>query len=284
MSALVVNFNAEASSAILNLNTTDQALSHAIAVLSSGKAIQTAQDNPAGYVISQYLQFQSTGTAQSTGNAQQGEAVLNVAAGGLAQINGLLDQMEQLATSSANAGVMDSSTLNANQTQYSAIQTQIQAIVQETQFGLQPLLGGTYTSESFQVGAFTFNVITLSISAMTLGGIQSGAGAFEGGLGIGGTSVTNSFVASAAIASIQFAISYLGEVESQVGATQQTLVALANNLTQTTTALNSANSTVTDANMASEMTTFTTDQVLLQSGLAMLGQAQANPTLVLKLI
>jgi len=280
MSALVVNFNSEAASSILNLDSTDQALSNAISVLSSGKQVATAEDNPAAYVISQYLQYQSTGTTQATMNAQTGEAVLNVAAGGLAQINGLLDQMEQLATSSANSGSMDSSTLNANQTQYSALQAQITAIISETQFGLQPLLGGTYSNESFQVGAFTFNVITLSISSMTLAGSPVAAT----GLGITGSGVSLATTASSAIASIQFALSYLGEVESAVGATQQTLTELSNNLTTATTNLQSANSTISDANMAAEMTTFTTDQVLLQSGLAMLGQAQANPTLVLKLL
>jgi flagellin len=280
MSALVVNFNTEAANSLLNLDTTDQALSSAIAVLSSGKLVNSAQDNPAAYVISQFLQFQSTGTTQSINNTQTGEAVLNVAAGGISQINGLLDQMEQLATSSANSGAMDSSTLNANATQYSALQAQITAIVGETQFGLQPLLGGTYSSESFQVGAFTFNVITLSISAMTVGGNEN----LGAGLGILGTSVSNATAASLAIASIQFALSYLGSVEAAVGATQQTLTALSNNLTTANTNLQSANSTITDANMAEEMTTFTTDQVLLQSGLAMLGQAQANPTLVLKLL
>lgn len=279
MSALIVNFNAEASSAILNVNATDAQLSSAIAKLSSGLAVQTAKDNPASYVISQYLQYQNTGITQSFTNAQSGTAVLNIAAGSLAQINGLLDQMEQLATSSANSGTMDSSTFNANQTQYSAVQAQISAIVAETQFGLQPLINGSYANESFQVGAFTFNVITLSIS-----GISTGGDAVSHGLNILGTSVTNSVVASAAIASIQFAISFLGEVEASVGATQQTLTELATNLSVTGTNVSAANSSIVDVNMAQEMTSFTTDQILLQSGLSMLGQAQANPTLVLKLL
>ncbi|HUY86172.1 MAG TPA: flagellin, partial [Acidimicrobiales bacterium] len=67
-------------------------------------------------------------------------------------------------------------------------------------------------------------------------------------------------------------------------AKQQQLTAFVQDLQTTSTNVQSANSTVVDVNMAQEMSSFTTDQILLQSGLSMLGQAQANPTLVLKLL
>ncbi len=273
MSSLVVNFNAEAANAVLNLDSTNTQLSQAIQQLSSGLAVQYSYQGPASWSISQFLQYQNAGDTQGVANATQGVSVLNIASGAINQIAGILDQMEQLATSSANSGAMTSTQQAANNTQYQALLSELNSIVSNTTYGTQQLISGAYASETFQVGFQSSNVFSVTISAAT-----------TSGLGISGGAISTSSGASAAIGSINAALGKISSIGSSIGSGQVELQAFVQDLQTMSTNVQAANSSVVDVNMAQEMTQFTTDQILLQSGLSMLGQAQANPTLVLKLL
>ncbi len=385
MSALDVNFNAEAAGSMLNLDRTNIALSEAIQELSSGLAVQDAEQGPAAWSISNYLQYQNSGDEQSLSNTQQGVSVLNIASGAINQIAGILDQMEQLATSSANSGAMTTTQMAANNVQFQALSGEINKIVANTKYGTKALLDGTYgqsgqattpepptTYASFpgiivSPGFNTFDVnadgstesltvpngtytaaqfltalnnagqalaipVTVSVDGSGYvvfsapGSVQilpssnlyslandgwfpklqgSAPGTPEqfqvgfqstdtlqvavpsvasSALGISSASISTQSGASEAIAAVQSALGTLTSVSATVGATQDQLQALHQDLQSMSTNVQAANSSVVDVNMAQEMTTFTTQQILMQSGLSMLGQAQANPTLVLKLL
>ncbi len=272
MSSLVVNFNAEAANAVLNLDSTNTQLSQAIQQLSSGLAVQYSYQGPASWSISQFLQYQNAGDTQGVANATQGVSVLNIASGAINQIAGILDQMEQLATSSANSGAMTSTQQAANNTQFQALISEINTIVSNTTYGTQGLLSGAYASETFQVGFQSSNTFSVTISNST-----------ASALGVSGT-ISTSAGASAAITSVKTALNNISSIGSKIGSGQVQLQAFVQDLQTMSTNVQAANSSVVDVNMAQEMTQFTTDQILLQSGLSMLGQAQANPTLVLKLL
>jgi flagellin len=279
MSSLVVGTNVEALNALTLLDQTDLQLSHVEAELASGKQIMSAQDNPAGYVIGQFLSLEAAGEQTAITNANTGISVLQIANGALQQIGGLLQQMYQLAESSANAGTMSSATLSANQQQYSALLAEVEQIATTTDYQQTLLINGSYVNETFQVGPYNTDVITLSISGATIGGTAGVTG-----LGIAGTSVGTPTAASQAMASLLVAISYVNSVESSVGATQQELQALVQNLTVANQNTQAAYSQIVNVNMAQATTQFATLQILLQSGTAMLAQAQTNPTIVLKLL
>ncbi len=181
--------------------------------------------------------------------------------------------MEQLATSSANAGAMNSVAQQQNEVQFTALYLEINNIVANTTYGNQPLLNGSYNNETFQIGFQSSNTINVSIPSLTFGG-----------LGLTGLKVYNASLATVAITGIQNALQILSNASATVGASQDQLQAFVQDLQTMSTNVESANSSVVDVNMAQGMTQFTTDQILLQSGLSMLGQAQANPTLVLKLL
>jgi flagellin len=83
---------------------------------------------------------------------------------------------------------------------------------------------------------------------------------------------------------VQAAIATVDTIEAKVGATQNELQSVAANLTVGQQNLTAAESQLTNVNMASEMTTYSQDQILMQTGVAMLAQAQQNPSLILKLI
>jgi len=277
MSSLVVNTNQSAINAFNNLNSTDGAMSKAISELSSGLAIQTAADNPAGYVVAEGLESQANGFTQAISNAQSGVSLIQTASGALNQITSILQTMNQLALSSANGATNDTPSLNANEQEFVALQNQIDQIANTTSYGTKVLLDGSFSNQSLQVGAFDSSSQQL---VLTVGAATTGA------LGVASTSVGVATQASAqaAISAVQAAISNVASVEANVGATQNQLSVVVANLTVGQQNLQAAYSGLVDVNFAQETTQFTTDQILLQSGVAMLSQAQQTPSLVLKLL
>lgn len=277
MSSLVVNTNLSAINAYNNLNNTDDAMTSAISQLSSGLQIQTAADNPAGYVVSQALESQSNGYSQAISNAQNGVSLIQTASGALNQIASILQTMDQLALNSANGATNDSNSLNANQQEFQALQNEIDQIADTTSFGTTNLLDGSFSNQILQVGAFdnSNQQITLTISAATTGALSIASST---------VAVSSQTAAESAVSAVQAAINTVASIEAAVGATQNQLQAVVANLTVGQQNLTAAYSGLVDVNFAQETTTFTTDQILMQSGIAMLSQAQQTPSLVLKLL
>ena len=277
MSSQVVNTNQSAINAFNNLNATDSDMSKAISELSSGLAIQTAADNPAGYVVAEGLESQANGFSQAISNAQAGVSLIQTASGALNQITSILQTMNQLALSSANGATNDTPSLNANEQEFVALQNQIDQIAETTSYGTKVLLDGTFSNQSLQVGAFDASSQQL---VLTIGAATTGA------LGVASTAVSVGSQASAqaAISAVQAAISNVASVEANVGAIQNQLAVVVGNLTVGQQNLQAAYSGLVDVNFAQETTQFTTDQILMQSGVAMLSQAQQQPSLVLKLL
>jgi flagellin len=277
MSSLVVNTNQSAINAFNNLNSTDTAMSKAISELSSGLQIQTAADNPAGYVVAEGLESQANGFTQAISNAQAGVSLIQTASGALNQITSILQTMNQLALSSANGATNDTGSLNANEQEFVALQNQIDQIAGTTSYGTKALLDGSFSNQSLQVGAFdnSNQQLVLTIGAATTGALSVSSSA---------VSVASQASAQAAVSAVQAAISSVASIEANVGATQNQLAVVVANLTVGQQNLQSAYSGLVDVNFAQETTTFTTDQILMQSGVSMLSQAQQTPSLVLKLL
>ena len=277
MSSLVVNTNESAINAFNNLNSTDSAMTKAISELSSGLQIQTAADNPAGYVVAEGLESQANGFTQAISNAQAGVSLIQTASGALNQITSILQTMNQLALSSANGATNDTQSLNANEQEFVALQNQIDQIANTTSYGTKALLDGTFSNQSLQVGAFdnSNQQLTLTVGAATTGAL---------GVSAASVSVTTQSSAQAAVSAVQAAISSVASIEANVGATQNQLAVVVANLTVGQQNLQAAYSGLVDVNFAQETTTFTTDQILMQSGVSMLSQAQQTPSLVLKLL
>ena len=276
MSSLVVDTNLSALQAINDLNATDSSMTSAIKKLSSGLQIQTAATGPAQYVISQALQSQSSGYNTAIQNAQDGVSLIQTAAGALNQISSILQTMDQLALTSANTATQTTTSNKANQSEFTALKKDITEIAQTTTFGQKALLTVTGGFKgTLQVGAFnnTNQQIALSFSSVSLTSLT-----------LTTVAITSAVSARAAISSVQSALSTVDSIASGVGAKQNELQAIVANLTVGQQNLQAANSQLVDVNMAQQMTTFSTDQILMQTGVSMLAQAQQAPSMVLKLI
>lgn len=276
MSSLSVNTNVNAISAFNNLSRTDSQLTTAMNRLSSGLRVQTAADDPAGFVVSQYLNNQAGGYGVAVSNGQNAVSVLQVAMGALNQSAQILQTMEQLATQSSNGGVADATAQSADQQEFSALQSELDQIAHTTQFGQTQLLDGTYNG-TFQIGAYnaTFDQISVSISS---------AGSTALGVGVAAASVGTTTAAQTAITLVQTALSNLNALSAKLGASQNEIQGIVANMTIGQQNLTAAASSITDTNMAQEMTRFTSKQILMQTGESMLAQANSAPQLVLKLL
>jgi flagellin len=275
--SLSVNTNLSAIEAYNNLNTTNTAMQTSINQLSSGLKIQTAADNAAGYVISQGLQTQANGLGVAINNGQDAVSVLQIATGAMNQQISILQTMNQLATQAANGGANNKTSNNADQQEFKALQSQLDQIAGSTQFGSTQLLDGTYTGQSFQIGAYATSVDQVVVSIGNLSAASLGVSSTS-------TNISTASAALSAMASVQAAITAVASAEASVGAAQNQIQDIIANDTVAQQNVTSANSTLVDTNMAKAMTTFSSQQVLMQAGVGMLSQAQALPQLILKLI
>ncbi len=275
--SLSINTNIAAIDAYNNLNSTSNALDKTISQLSSGLQIQTAADNASGYVISQDLQVQSNGLNVSISNGQNAISVLQVADGAMNQQTAILQRMNELATQASNAGSMSTSAYTAVNSEYQALSTQLNQIANSTSYGssTNTLLNGCVSNLTFQLGAYNSSndVVAVTLNATTVGALN-----------LITSSISSLTFATQAMSSVQSAIDFIATVQGALGAAQNQIQADIANLTVTQQNVQSANSTLVDANMAQTMTTFTSQQILMQAGTAMLGQAQQLPAMLLKLI
>ena len=278
--SLSINTNIAAIDAYNNLNNTSNAMQTTIQQLSSGLQIQTAADNASGYVISQGLQTQANGLGVAINNGQNAISVLQIASGAMNQQVSILQRMNELATQAANQGATNPNSLAADQQEFQALQNQLDQIATSTSFGGTSLLTGSYTNQVFQIGAYASSVdqVTVSIGALTTGALSVAA---SGSYAI---SIGTVSAAISAMAAVQSAIMSVASVEASVGAVQNQIQAVVANDTVGQQNVQAANSSLVDTNMAQAMTTFSSQQVLMQAGVAMLSQAQALPQLILKLI
>lgn len=278
MSSLVINTNTSAINAYDNLNATNEQLNNVISELSSGLSIQTAANGPAAYVVGEDLQYESEGYTQAIANAQNGESMVNTGLGALNQITDILQTMDQLATDSANGAANSSAARNANQQEFAQLQNDITQIANTTEFGTKLLFTGNYASgQSLQVGAFDYgsNQVTVTIPDLTSNASVSAA------LSANISTVTG---AEAAISAVQGAIQEVSSIESSLGAISNELQAIVANLTVGQQNLAAAHSQLVDTNFAEATTKYTTLDILMQSGVAMLSQSQQLPSMALKLL
>lgn len=283
--SLIINTNSEALIAQNNLTNTENSLSGAMTDLSSGLRINTAADDAAGYAITQDLTSQVNGLNQANNNAQDATSLVQTADGALNDVTQMLQRVRELAVE-FQGGTLDSTDQNAIVSEVAQLASQIEQIGQQAQFNGISLFdptGATGTGNlTFQVGANEGEVIAITLQSLTgANGIISQIDSISTST----ASATNiSLGASGALTTLSNMIDAVSTLASSFGAVQNRLSYTMNNLSTYSENLNSAQSTIQDVDMASEMTEFTKDQILEQSGISMLSQAEQNPQQVLKLL
>jgi flagellin len=151
----------DALQSISNTSNTNDTLE---AQLSSGLAINSPADNPAGYITAQGFTSQLNGINQAVSNANQGVSLLQTAQGALNQQVSIVQKLNSIAVQAAN-GTQTSQEETSLQNVVSQLTSQVDTIATQTQFNNINLLDGTFTGVQFQVGANEGQTISLSISS-----------------------------------------------------------------------------------------------------------------------
>ena len=268
--------NVEAQNAHRQLQATNGKLSDTMERLSSGLRINRAADDAAGLAVSEEMRTQIRGMKVASRNALDGVSLVQVADGALSGVNEALQRVRDLAVQAANGTLTDLQRGNLDQEVQSII-AEMARVASDTEFnGVKILSGSVATAGSaitLQVGANGSQVIAFTVATMT-----------ASDLGISGIAVSTAASATAAIASIDAAIRSVNSQRASMGAIQNRLEQTINRLELTSENLQAAESRIRDADMASEMIDYTRNQILQQSGTAMLAQANQAPQSILQLL
>jgi flagellin len=262
--SLYLNANLSAMDADRNLNNTQNALSASMQRLSSGLRVSNAADDAAGYTISQTLTTQINGVQQAQQNAQDGVSLVQTADGSLSEVEQMLQRIRELAVQYQN-GTLDATDQTAIVTEVTQLASEIERIGSTAQFNGIFLLNSVQTI-TFQVGANAGEQITVSTISL--------------GASVGSISLASSTV----LASLDAAITAVAGQDDTFGAVQNRLQYTMTNLSTYEENLSASNSRIVDVDMASEMTNFTSLQILQQAGTSILSQANHLPQTLLTLL
>lgn len=269
---MFINTNVGAINANRNLNFNNTQMGKTMEKLSSGYRINRAADDAAGLAISEKMIYQINGLNQAQRNAQDGISLLQTAEGDLTEVHSMLQRMNTLANQSAN-GTYQTDDRNKIQLEVEELVKEIDRIVDNSKFNGVNLLNASATV-SFQIGVNNNETLEANLADNNTTVLFSGAT-------LNVATVTG---ARSAMAIISKAINTVSQNRAQLGAYQNRLEHTINSLGVTSENLSAANSRIKDADMATEMTAFTKNQILVQAGTAMLAQANSAPQAVLKLL
>lgn len=271
---LSVNTNMSSLVAQNNLQASQNRLNQSLQRLSTGLQLNNAGDDPAGLVTSSLQNAQISGLTQSIQNIQTGNALVQTADSALANINDLLVQVRNLAANSANTGTQTAASLAANQANSDALIASIDNISATTKFGTINLLDGSFTSQQFQIGAFSGETTTLTIDS-----------ADSGTLGVDSLDLTTDSGATSALDAIDTAINTIATARGNLGAfAAGTLTATQNNNQAQLTNLQQAKSIITDTNYQTEIAKYTSENIRQQAASTVLGMANQSTQSILSLL
>jgi flagellin len=262
-----------------NLRTNADFQSQTITQLTSGYRINNSGDDPAGLAVANKLRSSVAELTQGVSNANDGISILQTIDGGLNNIGSILDRLKTLATQSASGTFSGdrATTDNEFQTLLGEIDRQAANIGLASGGGvsgqynadLSVYIGGGSTQANAQV----------SVDLSGSGNIVD-----SGGLGIGTDAVDTQAHALTAVTDIDNALTSLGLVNGKVGAGENDLQYAINLAQSQITNQSAAESQIRDADIATEAANLTKAQVLQQSSVAALAQANSAPEALLKLL
>jgi flagellin len=246
--------------------------------LSSGKKINSAADDAAGFAIAERMTAQIRGLNMATKNANDGLSMLAVIENATNDVTDMLHRMRELAVQASNDtnSSEDLGYLNAEVTQLKA---EITRIAEDTKYnGTAYLDGGANgVTGKFQVGTEANQTISFTIKAVDAASIGSTA------TKISAIDLNNSTNAGTALTVITDAIEQVAGDRAGYGAIQNRLEYTVSNLMNVAEFTTAARSRIEDADFAAESARLAKSQILQQTGAAMLAQANATPELALML-
>ena len=293
---MYINHNTMASQVGNNLTSHYNDLKTSTSRLSSGLRINSAADDAAGLAIRELMRTDIAALQQGVRNANDAISLIQTADGALGIIDEKLTRMKELAEQAAT-GSYDSTQRLMIESEYQAMASEITRIATATDFNGIHLLNGNLSSDTHtgstmsSTGKLKVHFGTANDSAEDYYYIQIGTSTASA-LGVGnqaastsaGRSVSTQEAAQKALVAITNAVVSKDKIRAHLGALQNRLENTISNLSTQAENLQAAESRISDVDVATEMTQFVRNQILTQSSVAMLSQANSMPKLALNLI
>ena len=265
------------------LNINNVYLNRTLLRLSSGRRINSGADDAAGLGIADSLRANVRAIDQAVRNANDAISVLQIADGALQEITNLLTRAFTLAEEAATETV-DATGRTALDNEFTSIEAEIARIASQTNFngvGIFTAAGLNGDLSVFVGDVSVASAITVSVDTIT----TSGSTVTDlGGTDLTTVDLSTAADAAAALSTLQSALSGVSSSRAAIGAGMNRLQSAVAVLQTTSQNTQAAESTIRDANMAEEVANLTKYQILAQSGIAALSQANANSQLVLALL
>jgi flagellin len=265
MASFSVVSNISAINAQANLTQTNLGLQKALGRLSSGFRINSSGDDAAGLAVANTYRSQVAVLNQGIRNANDGLSTLQIQDGALNNVSQLLDRLSVLASQSASS----SSSVDRN-----VLQAEFADVL--TEIGRETAVAGLDTAQAFSVFVSSDGangVVGGSIDAVT-----------TTSLGVAGLDISTAAGAASAVSAVASAVTTLGTTQGQVGTLENRLSYAISLASQQAVSTKAAESRIRDANIAEESANLTRYNILTQSGIAALAQANASNGSVLSLL
>ena len=282
---MIINHNMSALYADRTLGISNDSLLGNIEKLSSGEKINRAGDDASGLAVSEKMRAQIRGLNQANRNIQNGVSFIQTTEGYLQETTDILQRVRELAVQSANGIYSDEDRMQI-QVEVSQLVAEVDRIASHAQFNGMSLLTGRFAEGGdtdgilFQIGAnmdqnVRAYVGNMSAEALGLKGSQGDEEQIN---------IASADQANAAIGTVDEALKNIAKQRADLGAYQNRFEMASNGIAIAAENLQASESRIRDTDMAAEIVEYTKNQILTQSGTAMLAQANAQSQNVLALL
>lgn len=274
--ALTIQTNVPSLETQKNLGKTQMALARSFTRLSSGFRVNTAADDAAGLAISESMKSQIRSYSVAERNANDAVSMTQTAEAALGEMHSVLGRMRELAMQGSN-GPFTAADRGYLDTEFQDLQDELTRIQASSKFNGKQLLAQTASNITFQIGLDNTASDQL---AVTFGGLGLTT-LLANSTSIAGATTGNALVA---LGRIDGALSTISTQRARYGAAMNRLEITVSSIQTMRVNLSAANSRIRDVDVAEETAHLTKNQVLAQSGVAVLAQANQLPQLSLSLL
>jgi flagellin len=285
---MIINHNLSAMFADRSLKVTQNNLTKSMEKLSSGLRITRAGDDASGLAVSEKMRSQIRGLNQASTNAANGISFIQTSEGYLQESQDIIQRLRELAVQASNGIYSDEDRMQI-QVEVSQLVDEVDRIASHAQFNGMNMLTGRFARQTGE------NLITASMWFHIGANMDQREQVFIGTMTSKGLGIRNvgddTFIsletpeeANRSIGTLDTALKKINKQRADLGAYQNRLEHAVNGLDVGAENLQASESRIRDTNMANQMVVYTRDQILAQSGTAMLAQANQRTTSVLQLL
>jgi flagellin len=286
---MIINHNMSALYANRLLKFKEWDVNKDIEKLSSGQRINKAGDDASGLAVSEKLRSQIRGLNQAEKNIENAISFIQTTEGYLAETHDIMHRMRELAVQSANGIYTDEDRMQI-QVEVSQLVDEVNRIASQAQFNGMNILTGAFAGPQtggtdvrqmfFQVGANMDQrkrvyIGTMTAQALGLQGAQGGTQTI---------SISSPELSNRAIGIVDNAMKQISKQRADLGAYQNRFEMAAKGVAVAAENMTASESLIRDTDVAQQMVEYTKNQILTQSGTAMLAQANLKPRSVLQLL